>query len=191
MQIDHNERGNPHAMLVSVSPAPAPDPDGRYFTVFIPIDEILKLRHTDKTLAGHPWLDVPQDEIIGFSISRSDHNFILRHLKNDRYIAIRAVGQRGRRSKGCYLDNQGQPLVQYRFGWRRIEKYVTDPIDRMWLEEFSKESARYADKIFLIEAIAEYFQRLAKRVAVMPKPRPTKKKRLKAKERRRMAKSYD
>jgi hypothetical protein len=171
MQIDHNERGNPHAMLVSVSPAPAPDPDGRYFTVFIPIDEILKLRHTDKTLAGHPWFDVPQDEIIGFSISKADHNAILRHLEKGRFIAIRAVGQRGRKSKGCYLDRQGQPLVQYRFSWRDAAKYIPDPIDRWWLEEFSRESARYA--------------------AVMPKPRPTKKKRLKAKERRRMAKSYD
>ncbi len=72
MQIDHDERGHARAMLVSVSAAAEAGPDGKYFTIFIPIAEILKLRHTEQTLHGHPWLDVPPEEIIGLNISRAD-----------------------------------------------------------------------------------------------------------------------
>lgn len=189
MQIDHDSRGNPRAVLVSVSPAPGPDPDGKYFTVFIPIEEILKLRHADRTLAGHPWLDVPAAEIIGLSISRAEHNLICHHLDRGRYIAIRAVGKRGQRSRGCYLDGQGQPVVEYRFSWRDRDKYIEDEVDRYWLDEFSRESARYADKLFLIEKMARYFQWLAGRVTATPKVKPPKKKRIKAKDRRKMEKT--
>jgi hypothetical protein len=79
-------------------------------------------------------------------------------------------------------------MVEYRFGWRDRDKYVADPKDRMWLEEFSRESARYADMLFLVEAMAGYFQRLARQVAGMAKVKKVgpKKPNLKAKDRRRL-----
>jgi hypothetical protein len=170
-------------MLVSASPALGPDEDGRYFTVFIPIGEILKLRHVDTPLVGHPWLDVPSDEIIGLSISRADHRTIGRHLEAGRFIAIRAVARRGKKARGCRMDSQGQPLVDYHFGWRLRDKYIADPVDRKWLEQFSQESARYAEMVFLIEAIAGYFRRLSDNLAMAPKPPRVKRKKLRAKDR--------
>jgi hypothetical protein len=184
MQIDKDKQGRPHAMLVSVSPAPSPDPAGKYFTIFIPIDQIIKLRHVDQILVGHPLLDIPAEEIIGIRISKADHNNIMRYLDRGRFVAIRAVGKRGKRSRGCYLDNQGQPLVQYRFSWRRQETYITDPIDLIWLKEFSKQSERFVDQVFLIEAIMGYFRRLGDKLTQAPKPKKIKKKRMKAKDRR-------
>lgn len=160
MQIDKDEQSRPGALLVSVSPADQPGPDGKFFTVFTPIEEILKLRHVDRVLAGHPWLDVPSDEIIGIKINRSQHKYVMRHVEAGRFIAIRAVARRGKLSRGCQLDEKGQPVVDYRFSWQRREKYVTDPVDVAWLEAFSQESARYADQVFLVEAIAGYFRRL-------------------------------
>jgi len=185
MQIDHDHRGHPRAMLVSVSPALEPDPDGRYFTIFIPIDQILKLRHVDRNLVGHPWLDVPRDEIIGLSISHTEHNAITRYLQGGKFVAIRAVAKRGKRNRGCHLDNDGQPIVKYKFGWRQRDKYITDPIDQLWLEQFSQESARYAEMVFLVEAIAGYFRRLSDNLAQAPRPFRVKRKRQRAKDRRR------
>ncbi len=98
---------------------------------------------------------------------------------------MRAVARRGGGgSRGCRLDEQGEPLVDYRFSWRRRKKYITDPLDIHWLEEFSRESVRYADMVFLVEAIAGYFRRLSDKLAQEPPPRRPKRKRLKAKERR-------
>jgi hypothetical protein len=178
MNIDHDKRGHPRAMLVSVSLPEKQGEDGGFFTVFIPIAEILKLRHVDRFLVGHPWLDVPNEEIIGMNINKTQYNFIERHLSKGHYIAIRGVGLRGKKSRGCYLDTEGQAIVEYRFGWRRRDRYIKDEIDLRWLESFQQQSEDYANQVVLIEAIAGYFKRLSDKVAKAPKP---KRKRVKPK----------
>jgi hypothetical protein len=183
MQIDFDENKNPHAMLVSFSPAEAPNPDGTFFSVFIPIQDILDLRDTDRMLQGHPWIDVPGENLIIQQLSRSDHKRLVRHVNAGRYIAIRAVPQRGKRSRGCRLDKVGQPIVKYHYGYRHPEKYLSE-FDIFWLSAFSKVSAVYTDAFFAAIALGEFFQALSEKIAQMPRP---KKPKLKAKERRQLA----
>jgi hypothetical protein len=182
MLIDHDKNGNPRAMLVSVSLADNPGPDGTFFTVFIPISEILELRDTDDFLAGHPWLDVSDEKIIAQQISRRDYRRIERFINAGKYIAISTVAERGIKSHGCRLDAENQPITRYVYTWRNPAKYLSET-DIFWLQQFSEESYRYASVLSLIAAISEYFQRLSDKLAQMPKP---KKKRLKAKDRRRI-----
>ena len=127
----------------------------------------------------NPWLDAPPESLIVGELHRSDHNRLLRYIERDYFIAIQAVGQRGMRSKGCRLDGNGEPIVTYKYAPRRPEKYLSK-IEIKWLKEFSEESYRYTDAIALIAAIAEYFQRLSRKLATASRP----KKRIKAKERR-------
>lgn len=182
MQIDFNDNGNPLAMLVSFSPAPAPGTDGKYFTVFIPVQDILDLADIDQTLIGHPWLDAPPEALVIQPLSRSDHNRLVRYIDLGRYIAIRAVGQRGVQSKGCRLDAEGQPIVKYRYSWRRPEKYLSEQ-DMFWLASVSEMAQEYCEQFFAAVALGEFFQALAVKLTNAPR---VKKPKIKAKDRRRM-----
>lgn len=183
MNIDHDKRGHPRAMLVSASLAETPGPDGTYFTVFCPIAEILKLKDTDRILTGHPWLDVPDSEIIAQQLSRRDHMRVKSFLAAGHYIAISATAIRGKRSKGCRLDANGDLIVRYQYTPRNPKRYLSD-LDIFWLRQMSEESYRYSGALYLVQAIAEYFQRLGDKLADAPKPKRVKKKKVKAKYRR-------
>ncbi len=184
MQIDFDRNGSPKAMLVSFSPAPASDEDGKYYTVFIPIGDILDLADADQALTGHPWLDAPPESLAIQALSRSDHNRLLRYIEKGFFIAIRAVGQRGIKSRGCRLAPDGEIMVDYKYNRRRPEKYLSEQ-DMFWLSAVSEMAQDYTDQFFASVALGEFFQALAAKVARMPSR--AKKPKLKAKDRRKLA----
>ncbi len=74
-------------------------------------------------------------------------------------------------------------VVDYRYGWRRPEKYLSGR-DIFWLSSVSELAQDYTDQFFAAVALGEFFQALAAKLASVPRP---KKPKIKAKERRRMA----
>jgi len=175
MKIDFDDNGHPRALLVSVSIPDQADSGGKFNCVFIPIEQLIALRHVDRLLVGHPWLDVPADQIINYKLPRSDVRRLRRYVANGKYIAMSAAGDRGKLSRGVRLDRGGEVIVSYMFSWRDPVKYIS-PEDIAWLRIIEEESHRYAEMFWAAVAMGELFKSLHAKIK-KPKKLLAKKKR--------------
>lgn len=173
------------AMLVSTSLTEDAGPDGLYMAVFIPIQSILDLQHTDRHLIGHYWIDVDDKDLVVQHLSRREVNRIIRFLDKDRYVAIGTKAQRGRGVRAVRLDGNGDPCVKYTYTWRNPERYLSD-VQLHWLSQSTEVANEFAEKSFAVAAISEFVQALSRKQGAVKKVKP-KKGRVKAKDRRRRA----
>jgi hypothetical protein len=151
-----------------------PNDDGTYWTEFYPVDLLLRLRHTDKLLTGHPLLDLkPETEgeltVMVENVRPAELKKICRWCRLGHFVALRLPEVRGKQS--------GKAT----FTWRKGADYLSEE-DLLWLENISQTGAIVAEELQAIAAIADFFQALYK-VISQKKKRP-KKKKLKRKERR-------